>query len=232
MTTMTQTFARKFGKVQDRNTKIEGSVFNLPTWACITGSKLREVEGTPCENCYAVRIEKGVHGKTVLQSEEYNLQGWLGATDEEWVQSMVVQIGAARARKLRKGITVGADYHRWFASGDCQSFEMLLCIVEVAKRMPVMHFWLPTQEKGMVARYIAEFGAFPDNLTVRVSAAKVNSNIIATDSKGWLHSVVQRGDADVVGHKCEATFNAKQKSCNGCTACWDKSVPVIVYKDH
>ena len=54
-----------YGKVQERNSKIEGSTFNLPTWACNTGSKLAKVAGSVCEKCYATAIEKGIRGATV-----------------------------------------------------------------------------------------------------------------------------------------------------------------------
>ncbi len=33
--------------------KMPGPSYNLPAWACITGSKLAKIPGTICNKCYA-----------------------------------------------------------------------------------------------------------------------------------------------------------------------------------
>lgn len=232
MKTMTLKLAKEIaGVVQERNTKIEGSTFNLPTWACNTGMKLAQVAGSVCEKCYATAIEKGVHGASVIKSTERNLAKWKDALDpSEWELAIASQIMAISNRKRKAG-RAGAGYHRWFSSGDCQDFDMFVSIMRVAQMTPAIQHWFPTKEKGFVMRYLRLYGEFPENMNVRLSDPMIDgAQLIATDA-GFTRSAVA-DKAELRGHKCPATFNKKQKSCDGCTACWDKGVEYIVYKYH
>ena len=56
-----------------------------------------------------------------------------------------------------------------------KTYFILFRIVEIAERLPNVCFWLPTREKAVVLCYLREFGAFPSNLTVRLSAAMIDA---------------------------------------------------------
>ena len=49
--------ARQAGKISTGNTKMPGTTFAIDAFACITGSKLAKIEGTPCASCYARRLQ-------------------------------------------------------------------------------------------------------------------------------------------------------------------------------
>ena len=84
----------------------------------------------------------------------------------EWIASMVFQI--------ERYNTDG--YHRWFDSGDLQSMEMLDAIVAVARMTPTVRHWIPTQERKLVSDWQKLGNTLPDNLNVRVSAAKLDGD--------------------------------------------------------
>lgn len=218
------------GKVQPGNSKIVGSTYNLPTELCKTGQKLAKVSGSVCASCYATKIEKGIHGKTVLASEWNNYNKWVNCERSEWIHAIAKQI-ENRSRLKHKNGKAGAGLHRWFSSGDLQGMGMLKAIVEVCKLTPNVKHWLPTKEKGIVNQYLRTVGDFPDNLNVRLSDPMIDGNqIIATDSKITRSSVQKT--KELAGHLCPVTADKSRKSCGSCKACWDKSVQYIVYKAH
>ena len=218
------------GKVQQGNSKIVGSTYNLPTDLCKTGQKLAKVPNSVCASCYATKIEKGIHGKTVLASEWKNYNKWLECDRSEWVHAIAKQIENHSRLKQKNG-KAGAGLHRWFSSGDLQGMAMLKAIVEVCNLTPNVKHWLPTKEKGLVNQYLRTVGQFPENLNVRLSDPMIDgSQVIATD-KHITRSAVQK-NSELIGHKCPVTMDKARKSCGDCNACWDKSVSYIVYKAH
>lgn len=226
-----------YGKVQERNSKIEGSTFNLPTWACHTGSKLAKVAGSVCEKCYATAIEKGIRGATVRASVQANLDAWLRAKESgevhEWCVAIASQIMAISNRKRKRANPakrVGYDQHRWFSGGDCHDYEMFCAIMQVARMTPNIKHWFPTKEKGFVLTYLRQYGDFPPNMCVRVSDPMIDGKQNSVEI-GFVRAAVQR-NSELVGYKCPATFNKAQKSCGGCTACWDTNVKYVVYAYH
>ena len=95
--------------------------YSTPARRCNVGSKLRNVAGSVCSKCYAMK------GRYVFP----NVQGALerrfnSLTDPRWVHAMVVLITA----KEHSG------YFRWHDSGDLQSVEHLERIAEVCRQTP------------------------------------------------------------------------------------------------
>ena len=43
--------AKNFGNVSLGNSKIPGTTFAIDAFACMTGSKLAKIAGTPCYKC-------------------------------------------------------------------------------------------------------------------------------------------------------------------------------------
>jgi hypothetical protein len=155
-----------------------------------------------------------------------NLAAWqaaeLAGNTGAWSRNIAEQI-----------VSSGAAYHRWFDFGDLQSVGMLLAIVNVCELTPSVKHWLPTQERAMVAEYVALFGPLPANLLVRVSASKIDG-ALPNSSHG---SVVVTKDKKTKAYKvpqgaalCEA--KTRGNKCGPCRACWDRAVPAIAYPKH
>ena len=87
--------------------KMPGPSYNLPAWACITGSKLAKIPGTICNKCYA---KKGRYNfpnvKAALSRRLKSLK------HPQWIEAMTVLI-------------TGHDHFRWHDSGDLQSVQHL-----------------------------------------------------------------------------------------------------------
>ena len=100
-------------------------------------------------------------------------------------------------------------------------------IVKVAKNLPTIQFWIPTREYSFVSTYLKKHGAFPDNLTVRLSALMVDGQPPVGMAKrlGLTTSGVSTS-----GFTCPA--NSQGNKCLSCRACWDKNVNNINYKIH
>jgi len=105
--------------------------FSIPAKRCITGMKLRNVKGSICSSCYALK------GRYVFDNVQNALENrFQKLNHSNWVQLMAQLI----AKKEKSG------FFRWHDSGDLQSVVHLHKICEVAKMLPNIKFWLPTRE--------------------------------------------------------------------------------------
>jgi hypothetical protein len=135
----------------------------------------------------------------------------------EWVPAMIAKIRA----------TEKSGFFRWFDSGDLQTLKTLKSIVRIAIALPDIQFWLPTKEYGIVSEYVELFGAFPVNLTVRLSAYMVDRagpNSLA-NGLGLTTSEVSSTAGD-----CPAPTQGNK--CGDCRRCWDKDVQTVTYRLH
>jgi hypothetical protein len=203
--------AQELGKISTGNSKMPGTTFAIDAFACKVGSKLAQIEGTPCRSCYARKLQK--LRPSVNAGWKANLAKWETSDPEQWAQAMAFQI-------LRYNVD---GYHRWFDSGDLQSVEMLDAIVQVCRMTPNVQHWLPTQERAIVAAY----GDLPANLIIRISASKLNGPM----PKGAAHAsqVFTKGN-EPKGKECRA--QSRGNACGPCRACWNHSVPLISYPWH
>ena len=165
----------------------EGS-YNLPASACQTGSKLRQIPGTPCYKCYAFK------GRYNFSNVQQALQRRLASLDHpRWTEAMTV-------------LVKGKKHFRWHDSGDLQSVAHLKKIYEVCNNTPGTMHWLPTQERQYLPM---EGSTYPDNLVIRLSNSKNNT----APGKAWTHwsTVVDSGG------DCPASKQGNQcKSCRRC----------------
>ena len=191
--------------------KMPGHSYGLPAAACITGSKLRGVKGTPCENCYAYK--RGNYRFTSVQvSQERRLDG---IEHPQWVDAMVLLIDRAVMKS-------GEPFFRWHDSGDLQGLQHLTDICTVADRLPHVRFWLPTQERLLIKLLDRPL---PANLIIRLSGAKVDGR----PPNAWPHtSTVHTNDHQ--GHLCPAPTQGN--NCGTCRACWDDTVSNVSYHIH
>lgn len=206
--------AKTYGNISQGNTKMPGTTFAIDAFACITGSKLAKIEGTPCHSCYARKLQK--LRPSVDQGWKANLAKWQQSDKSLWVSSMVFQI--------ERYNTDG--YHRWFDSGDLQSVEMLKNIVDVALLTPKIQHWLPTQERNIVKQYRKQYGQEPSNLVIRVSASKVD----AQKAPDFPNTSTVFKDKAPIGKVCKA--NTRGNQCGPCRACWDPTVKIVSYPKH
>jgi hypothetical protein len=183
--------------------------YSIPASACITGRKLRKIPGTICARCYASR------GNYLFPHVQAALQRRLESlSNPQWVQYMVTCIQAKTPQ-----------YFRWHDSGDLQSLRHLKQICRVAKLTPDCKHLLPTKEYGIVQKYIKQQGAFPANLTVRLSAYMVDGK--PPQEFGLPTSVATRIPAYVT---CLAPRQGNR--CLDCRKCWNKNEPVVYYRIH
>ena len=188
--------------------------YSLSAFKCKVGSKLRKVLNSTCANCYALK------GRYVFQQTQDALDRRLEKVENnpKWVDAMVF---------LVLWYCTKTKVFRWHDSGDVQSLEHLLKIVEVAKCTPNVKHWLPTREVGIVQEYKKLYGDFPSNLVVRISATMVNG----VPHKFHEHSSTVATSYDLaIGHLCPAP--KQDNKCGDCRACWDTNVKNVTYLEH
>lgn len=196
--------------------KMPGYGYGLPTWACITGSKLREVEGSVCSKCYACKGHYTWEPPRKAQDKRLISLG-----DPRWVEAMITVL---KHKKVR--------YFRWHDSGDLQSTRHLKNIIKVAEGLPDMMFWLPTKEKKILADYFRRSDYVPPNLCIRLSAPMIDT----APSKLPEHWPVEVKTCTVHfkeephGVECEAYKRGGE--CGECRACWDWNIDNVSYKRH
>lgn len=194
--------------------------WSLPAQECKTGSKLRKIPNSVCSKCYAF---KGNYGFPNVKTARYwNFHSLPNSDFTKWISEIVYAIRQGYEKNSIK-------FFRWFDSGDIQSIEHLGAIVEVCRQTPDIKHWLPTHEKGIVLRYLSEHSEFPENLTVRISAAMVDGT--PTRSYKFTSTVYSNeGSPARRGHICPAPTQGNK--CLDCRACWSRSVANIAYMQH
>lgn len=196
--------------------KMPGYGYGLPTWACITGSKLREKEGTNCSICYA--HEKGHYAFEPCQKAQ---NARLKAIEHpQWVEAMITVL---KGKKVR--------YFRWHDSGDLQSVAHFKKIIKIAEGVPDMMFWLPTKEKTILMKYFNGTDYLPPNLVIRLSASLIDSFLALPESlAGYVNTCGTHDKLKPHGFECKA-YERKGK-CGDCRACWDACVHHVSYRRH
>ena len=107
---------------------------------CITGAKLAKIKGTICNKCYAL---KGHYGfKNVFDAHELRRKA---IEKNEWVDYMAELI-----TQKYKNLDKSRLFHRWFDSGDLQSYSHLMKIFEVCELTPHIKYWLATKKSQFI----------------------------------------------------------------------------------
>lgn len=186
--------------------------YSTPASRCITGGKLRKVANTICSVCYAL---KGRYVfPNVLDAMEKRFQSLFNTA---WVDAITFLIG----KKEKSG------FFRWHDSGDLQGTWHLAKIIEVANRLPMISFWLPTREISIVSDWVNAGNKIPDNLTIRLSAFMLDGQppIAAAKRLGLCVS-----GASATDYNCPAS--SQEGKCGDCRNCWNKDVFQVNYKKH
>ena len=198
-----------------QTTKMPCKSYSLPTTACVTGFKMREIAGSICSDCYA---DKGNYRKYSNNIEPAQHARLVSIDDPLWVDAMVVSIGTDK-------------YFRWHDSGDIQSIDHLEKIADVAKRTPNCMHWLPTREYGIVSAFTAQFD-IPDNLIIRLSAMFTDKAVIVPASLQNVKGIAVSNVHSIkpIGTACNAP--KQNGECRTCRACWNRKVAAVSYSIH
>ncbi len=209
--------------------KMPGPSFNLPASACPTGSKLREILGSPCSVCYAADTYEWRKKSAKILGTRYKLSNFIGDAvrranslrlhclrDPLWVPALTyVLLCGDNGREI--------DWMRWFSSGDVQSPAHLQNVMSVVRATPETRHWMPTMEHSMAKDVVP-----PKNMAIRVSGTKING---PPPSGFSCFSTISTGDEPAYGgFRCPAA-KAVEFTCGNCRACWDHAVGHVDYHE-
>jgi len=116
-------------------------------------------------------------------------------------------------------------WFRWHDSGDVIDEDHALKLFKIAYKCTNTKFWLPTKKPEVIIS-ASKILKKPENLTVRVSTRDVDTVI----SHSIFPVALVQNKKILKGFKCKAEFKFKNHKCNSCRACWNKKIPVVVYK--
>ena len=187
--------------------KMPGFAYNLPTWACVVGTKLRDVEGSTCSGCYA--HERGRYRfKNVKDALNRRLNS---LTHPQWIEAMTVLVAH---------YSLKVPFFRWHDSGDLQGADHLKKIFEVCNATQQVQHWMPTREAKLLT--LMDPAVVPKNLIIRMSSHMIDQAPV----KFWPHTstVVKAGKT------CPAQETDNQ--CGSCRQCWNKEVNNVAYPLH
>jgi len=201
--------------------KMPGTAWGISAHDCKVGGKLRQVEGSTCSSCYAMK-DNYVYPSVAKAHETRKA----GLDNPAWVSGMVMLLRATHKRGMGKNGPIDSGWHRWFDSGDFQSVEHVAKICEVAHLTPEIRHWAATRELAMIAKFVRAGGVVPANLTVRVSATMVDD----AGPKAWPTTSGVHHSKRAQGKACPAPSN--DGKCGSCRACWDRAVPHVSYGLH
>lgn len=210
---MTRALAIQITGGLSKPSKMPGHAWGTSAWSCITGSKLAQIEGSTCANCYA--LKNFYRMPNVRAAYERRLERMY---HPRWVEAMIFLI-----------IDTGDEFFRWDDSGDLQSAEQLRNIIAVCRAMPAVKFWLPTREYKIVMDFIHAGGVIPENLVIRFSAHMKDA--AAPSGYGLPTSTVHTSEEQEPAGKICRAYENKNK-CGNCRACWDANVANVSYLEH
>ena len=193
--------------------KMPSYAWGISAKQCITGSILAEKDGTICNKCYAL----GGHYlfPVVINAHKKRLDA---IKLPEWVDYMT-ELLTQKYKRLDKSRL----FHRWFDSGDLQSYEHLMKIFEVCKLTPHIKYWLATREYKIISKI--KYKDIPKNLVVRASGIKIDGQ----PPKFWKWTSTVHTKKPI-GHECPAY--KQDGECGSCRSCWSRSVKQVSYKEH
>jgi hypothetical protein len=195
--------------------KMPGYGYSTPADSCIAGSKLREIKGSACYSCYAMRGNYMYpHVRNALQKRLYSF------SDPLWVPSMATLINSACNQ-------LAEPYFRWHDAGDLQSAWHLGLIAEVCELTPGIKHWLPTREYKFVNDW-KKFGKIPVNLVVRFSAHMIDKPAPKYNNT----STITSNETPVEHNSILCGAYTRDGYCSSCRLCWDKEIKDITYPKH
>lgn len=202
---MTKKDAKKITGGLSSPSKMPGKSYSLPPKKCRTGSVLSKHKGTVCADCYACK------GRYLFSNVQNALQRrYESLYHPLWVESMITLLKDEY------------KYFRWHDSGDIDSVQHFLNILEVCDNLPEHKFRLPTKEIGMLCTVLAERD-IPDNLMVRISSPVVDSRLpLNITTKNIAISTVYSSEQKAKNNNCMiCPATTVRHTCDDCRFCWE-----------
>jgi hypothetical protein len=195
-----------------KTSKLDGILsWSLQALDTCPGSKAANGDLVPaCQGCYATT--GNYRFSNVKAPRLHNREDW---QRESWVNDMLIMLESQR-------------YFRWFDSGDMYSIDLAEKMLQVMEATPWVKHWLPTRmlKFSKFKPVIEKMQALP-NVMVRFSSDSVSGEF--TPEHG--STIVPAADkAPADAFVCRAYEHDGR--CNGCRACYDKTVPLIAYVAH
>lgn len=167
-----------------------------------------------CEKfCYAYRQTRQYHN-TVIPSVGKNTVIMRHSLDDFFSQL--------------KDFLIQENAHvlRYHSSGEIESYEYLIKMVQLAKELPEIKFYFYTKRFNFLDRYLKEYQKFPDNLICNVS--EWNGNTKGYDLHGLNKFIYDDGsDPNLKNlHHCPAVDKNGHRTginCDQCKKCFSKN---------
>ena len=204
---------KKIGTLSNPS-KMPSYAWGISARQCNVGSKLAKIKGTICYECYA--LNGHYLFPVVINAHKIRLDA---IKKPEWVDYMA-ELLTLKYKKLAKSRL----FHRWFDSGDIQSYEHLMKIFKVCELTPHINYWLATREYKIINRIKEE--DVPKNLVLRVSGIKIDGR----PPKFWKWTSTVHKNKKPIGRECPAYKQGGE--CGSCRACWNHKVKQVSYKEH
>tara|TARA_X000001388_G_scaffold73593_1_gene65502 strand:- start:2136 stop:2765 length:630 start_codon:yes stop_codon:yes gene_type:complete len=201
--------ARLDKKLLSNVSKMPGYSISRSAWLCDVGSRLAEIEGSTCENCYA---RKGMYHMPNVKAKMIEREAFFNAPD--FVPRMVNVLNIVRS-----------EWFRWFDSGDVGSVGMALNIIDVCRQTPHKRHWIPSREFKVWTRAL-QIDRLPDNAVLRMSAHMVDG----PRPKAWPTTSTVHSGKKTLGRTCPAP--EQQGKCGDCRACWSLDISNVSYHIH
>jgi hypothetical protein len=163
-----------------------------------------------CSGCYATT--GNYRFSNVKAPRLHNREDW---QRDQWISDMVLMLNSQR-------------FFRWFDSGDMYSLDLAEKIFQVMESTPWCKHWLPTRmlKFKKFHNIVAKMQQLP-NVMVRFSSDSVTGEFKPEHGSTIVPSA---SEAPAGSFICKAYEN--EGRCNGCRACYDKSIPLIAYVAH
>jgi len=203
---------KKIGTLSNPS-KMPSYAWGISAKKCVTGSKLAKQKGTICNKCYA--LNGHYLFPVVINAHKIRLDA---IKKPEWVDYMA-ELLTLKYKKLAKSRL----FHRWFDSGDIQSYEHLMKIFKVCELTPHIKYWLATREYQIISKI--KYKDIPKNLVVRASGIKIDGQ----PPKFWKWTSTVHTKKSI-GLECPAY--KQDGECGSCRSCWSRSVKQVSYKEH
>lgn len=161
-----------------------------------------------CSGCYATT--GNYRFSNVKAPREFNRQDW---QRDSWVSDMVQALDSQR-------------YFRWLDSGDLYSLQLAEKVLEIMRLTPWVKHWLPTRMyKFAKFRPVLDSMQALPNVMVRFSSDSVMGEFSPEHG-----STIAPSSDNAPGFVCRAYEHDGR--CNGCRACYDKTIPLVSYIAH
>ena len=201
--------ARQDKKLLSKPSKMPCYSISRSAWLCDVGSRLAEIEGSTCADCYA---RKGMYHMPNVKAKMIEREAFFNAPD--FVPRMVNVLNIVRN-----------EWFRWFDSGDVADVGMALNIIDVCRQTPTKRHWIPSREFKVWTRAL-QIDRLPENAVLRMSAHMVDG----PRPKAWPTTSTVHTGKKTLGRVCPAP--EQQGKCGDCRACWSLDVPNVSYHIH